>query len=35
MWVAGIPYDLTHCVGNFVFTLTLYRPLHRVMEKLV
>ena len=35
MWVAGIPYDLTHCVGNFVFTLVLYRPLHTVMEKLL
>ena len=35
MWVAGIPYDLTHCAGNFAFTLVLYRPLHRVMEKLV
>ena len=33
MWVAGIPYDLTHCGGNFVFTLALYRPLYRVMEK--
>ena len=35
MWVAGIPYDLTHCVGNFVSTLVLYRPLYRVMEKLM
>lgn len=33
MWVAGIPYDLAHCAGNFVFTLVLYRPLYRVMEK--
>ena len=33
MWVAGIPYDLTHCGANFIFTLVLYRPLYRVMEK--
>ena len=33
MWVAGIPYDLAHCGGNFVFTLVLYRPLYRVMER--
>ena len=33
MWVSGIPYDLAHCGGNFVFTLALYRPLYRVMEK--
>lgn len=35
MWVAGIPYDLAHCGGNFVFTLVLYRPLYRVLEKLL
>ncbi len=35
MWIAGIPYDIAHCVGNFVFTLVLYRPLHTVMEKLL
>ena len=32
MWIAGIPYDLTHAAGNFVFTLVLYPPLHRIME---
>lgn len=25
-WVAGIPYDLMHCVGNFVLMLVLYKP---------
>ena len=35
MWVAGIPYDLTHCIGNFVFTLVLYRPLYKVMDKVL
>ena len=34
MWVAGIPYDLAHCAGNFAFTLVLYRPLHTVLKKL-
>ncbi len=33
MWVSGIPYDLIHCGGNFAFTLVLYKPLYRVMEK--
>ena len=33
MWVSGIPYDLIHCGGNFVFTLVLYKPLYRVMER--
>lgn len=34
MWVSGIPYDLAHCGGNFVFTLLLYKPLYRVLDKL-
>ena len=34
MWIAGIPYDLTHCAGNFAFTLVLYRPLHTVLKRL-
>ena len=35
MWIAGIPYDLAHAAGNFVFTLVLYRPLSRVMKALL
>ena len=35
MWVAGIPFDLVHCAGNFVATLALYRPLHRAMSLLL
>lgn len=33
-WVAGIPWDITHCVGNFVLMLLLYKPLGKVMENL-
>ena len=32
MWIAGIPYDLIHCVSNFVLTLLLYRPLYKVFS---
>ena len=35
MWVAGIPYDITHCVSNFVLTLVLYRPLYKVMDAIL
>ena len=35
MWVSGIPFDLLHCGGNFLTTLVLYRPLHRVMSRLL
>ncbi len=33
-WISGIPFDLIHCVSNFVFTLILFRPLDRVMTRL-
>lgn len=25
-WVAGIPYDLLHCAGNFLLMMVLYYP---------
>jgi len=25
-WIAGIPYDIIHCVSNFFICLILYRP---------
>ena len=31
-FITGIPFDIRHCVGNFVLTLVLYRPLRRAME---
>jgi len=34
MWLAGIPYDVIHCVSNFAMTLILYPPLHKVMCKI-
>ena len=34
MWIAGIPFDLTHMAGNFVFTLVLYWPLYKVLAAL-
>lgn len=33
-WVAGIPWDILHCIGNFAVMLTLYRPIRAVMRKL-
>ena len=35
MWVSGIPHDLLHCGGNFVGVLVLYRPLYKVMDRLL
>ena len=33
--VSGIGFDITHCVGNFILTVLLYKPLTNVFEKLI
>jgi len=33
-WANGIPFDLLHCVGNFVIALLLFKPLRNLFEKL-
>lgn len=33
-WVSGIPFDLTHCAGNFVIALLLFTPLRNLTEKM-
>lgn len=33
-WVSGIPFDVTHCIGNFVIALVMFRPLRSLLEKL-
>lgn len=33
-WVTGIPFDVTHCVGNFVLALLLFVPLRALIQRL-
>lgn len=33
-WVAGIPWDITHCIGNFVIMSVLFKPMRNVMSKI-
>ena len=33
-WAAGIPMDVSHCIGNFAVMLALYRPVKTVMDKI-
>jgi energy-coupling factor transport system substrate-specific component len=33
-WIAGIPYDFLHCIGNFFTMLILYKPLRNTMQRL-
>lgn len=30
-WLAGIPFDLVHCTGNFVLCLVLWNPLQKTL----
>ena len=31
----GLGFDLVHCIGNFLVCLLLFRPLHRLLERLL
>ena len=33
-WVAGIPFDVAHCIGNFSLMLALYHPIRIAVNKL-
>lgn len=33
-WMAGIPFDLLHCAGNFFLALTLEKPLYLLLKGL-
>ena len=32
-WMAGIPFDVVHGIGNFALCLTLYIPIRKVFDK--
>lgn len=31
-WISGIPFDISHCLGNFVMALVLFQPLRTLLE---
>lgn len=33
-WISGIPFDVAHCAGNFVFALVLFKPMRDLFAKL-
>ncbi len=33
-WLAGIPFDIPHAIGNFIIALLLFVPLRNFLEKL-
>lgn len=32
-WIAGIPWDITHCIGNFFIALVLGKPLELALRR--
>lgn len=32
-WIAGIPWDIVHCIGNIVLMVILYHPIRYVMKQ--
>lgn len=32
-WIAGIPWDIVHCIGNFFIMLVLYKPITQIFIK--
>ncbi|MGI6578538.1 MAG: hypothetical protein ACOX1Q_11145 [Eubacteriales bacterium] len=32
-WISGVPFDVVHCVSNFVLTLILLKPLSTVIRR--
>lgn len=33
-WIAGIPFDILHCISNFVLAFVLFQPLHSTLNRL-
>ncbi len=33
-WVSGIPFDVAHCIGNFVIALLLFAPMRKLLTRL-
>ncbi len=33
-WIAGIPYDVVHCIGNAVMAAAFLKPLHKLLSRL-
>ena len=30
-WIAGIPFDIIHCISNFILMIILYKPVRKIM----
>lgn len=33
-WLSGIPFDIAHCIGNFLACILLFKPLYKLFQKI-
>ena len=33
-WASGIPFDIAHCIGNFIISIVLFNPMRKLMTRL-
>lgn len=33
-FLSGLPWDIVHCVGNFIIMITLGKPMHKLLKKM-
>ena len=33
-WVSGIPFDIAHCIGNFVIAMLMFKPMRKLFRRL-
>lgn len=33
-WLSGIPFDIAHCIGNFLACIILFKPLLKLLQKI-
>lgn len=34
-WTAGIPFDITHCIGNVITTAIIFKPVYTILKKIM
>ena len=32
-WISGIPFDISHCIGNFFIALMMFNPLRKLLQQ--
>lgn len=33
-WIAGIPFDIAHCIGNIIIIVLLFKPMEKMLTRI-